>query len=134
MRLTDEERDMLVALQMEKAETFLRQADEMFTMKYWDIAANRYYYACFHAAQALLIKNGLSAKTHAGTISSFGIHFVKTGKIELHLGSFLSRMEQLRQKGDYNSVLTVTEDDISTMKAPAKAFVEAIKKILESDY
>ena len=37
MKLTDEERNSLVVLQMEKAKTFLKQADEMYEMKYWDI-------------------------------------------------------------------------------------------------
>ena len=81
MKLTDEERNSLVILQLEKAKVFLKQADEMFDLKYWDIASNRYYYACFHAVQALLIQNGLSCKTHDGLIACFGLNFIKTGKI-----------------------------------------------------
>lgn len=61
MKLNDEERNLLVVLEMEKANRFLDQAEEMTRLKYWDIASNRYYYACFHAIQALLIKNGLYA-------------------------------------------------------------------------
>ena len=83
MKLTDEERNSLVILQLEKAKVFLKQADEMFDLKYWDIASNRYYYACFHAVQALLIQNGLSCKTHDGLIACFGLNFIKTGKIRL---------------------------------------------------
>ena len=101
MSLSEEDRKILVRLQMEKARTFLAQADEMYRQKYWDIASNRYYYACFHAVQALLIHNGLSVRTHDGLITAFGLHFVKTGKVESRLGAFLSRMEQLREKGDY---------------------------------
>lgn len=52
----------------------------MFDMKYWDIASNRYYYACFHAVQALLIQNGLSCKTHDGLIACFGLNFKKQVK------------------------------------------------------
>lgn len=96
MSLSEEERSALVTLQMEKAETFLQQADEMYALKYWDIASNRYYYACFHAVQALLIKHGLTCRTHDGLIGCFGLNFIKTGKISSHLGSFLSRIEQLR--------------------------------------
>ena len=51
MKLTDEERNSLVILQLEKAKVFLKQADEMFDLKYWDIASNRYYYACFHRSE-----------------------------------------------------------------------------------
>ena len=49
MKLTDEERKLVVELQIEKAHRFLEQADEMSRQKYWDIASNRYYYACYHA-------------------------------------------------------------------------------------
>ena len=51
----------LVGLQLEKAHRFLAQADEMYSMQYWDLAANRYYYACYHAVQGLFIANGLPA-------------------------------------------------------------------------
>lgn len=79
MKLTDEERTLLVSLEMEKAHQFLDQAKEMTRLNYWDIASNRYYYACFHAIQALLIKNGLYAHTHDGLLTLFGLHFVKKG-------------------------------------------------------
>lgn len=77
MKLTDEERNSLVILQLEKAKVFLKQADEMFDLKYWDIASNRYYYACFHAVQALLIQNGLSCKTHDWVDSLLWLEFYK---------------------------------------------------------
>ena len=76
MSLSEEERNALVTLQMEKARTFLQQADEMYVLKYWDIASNRYYYACFHAVQALLIKHGLTCRTHDGLIGCFGLNFI----------------------------------------------------------
>ena len=40
MKLTDEERNSLVILQLEKAKVFLKQADEMFDLKYWDFFHN----------------------------------------------------------------------------------------------
>lgn len=52
MGLNDEERKTIVKLEMEKADRFLKQAGMMCDLEQWDIAANRYYYACFHAVQA----------------------------------------------------------------------------------
>ena len=112
MKLTDEERNLVVGLEMEKVYRFLNQAEEMTQLKHWDIASNRYYYACFHAIQALLIKNGLYAHTHDGLLTLFGLHFVKKGLVENELGAFMSRMEQLREKGDYNCYYSVTEEEI----------------------
>lgn len=59
-------KDTLISLQVEKAKRFLTQADEMVELKHWDLAANRYYYACFHAVQALFIAKSVNAHTHAG--------------------------------------------------------------------
>ena len=90
-------KDTLISLQVEKAKRFLTQADEMVELKHWDLAANRYYYACFHAVQALFIAKGVNAHTHAGINTQFSLHFVKTGIVDISYGSFLARMFQLRQ-------------------------------------
>ena len=83
----------MVGLEIEKAERFLKQADMMTDLEQWDRAANRYYYACFHAVQALFIHKGLSSRRHKGMLTQFGLHFVKTGIIEDRYGAFLTRME-----------------------------------------
>ena len=106
MSLNNEERNTLVSLQMEKANRFLEQAEMVRGLQQWDLAANRYYYACFHAVQGLFIHHGLASKRHTGMLSQFGLHFIKTGIIEDRLGGFLTRMEQLREKGDYNCFLS----------------------------
>ena len=131
MSLNEEERNTVVKLQMEKAHLFLQQADEMYKQRYWDIASNRYYYACYHAVQALLIKNGLNSHTHDGLITSFGLHFVKTGKIDRKLGAFLSRIEQLRKKGDYNCLYSVSEEEIATMIEPTKELICKIEELIK---
>lgn len=103
---------ILVSLQTEKAKRFLTQADEMANLKHWDLAANRYYYACFHAVQALFIAKGVNAHTHAGINTQFSLHFVKTGVVDISYGSFLARMFQLRQKADYNCAYEVSESEV----------------------
>ena len=55
MGLTNDERSSLVELRLEKAKRFIAEAEQMLSMGLWDLAANRFYYSCFHAAQALLI-------------------------------------------------------------------------------
>lgn len=53
MGLTNDERSSLVELRLEKAKRFIAEAEQMLSMELWDLAANRFYYSCFHAAQAL---------------------------------------------------------------------------------
>ena len=131
MSLREEDRRTMVGLELEKAMHFLAQADMIRDLKQWDMAANRYYYACFHAVQALFVHNGLAARRHSGMLNQFGLHFIKTGIIEDRLGAFLTRMEQLREKGDYNCVFSITEDELCTIIEPAHELVNVIKGLIK---
>ena len=120
----------MVALEIEKAHRFLNQAQMVQDMQQWDLAANRYYYACFHAVQALFIHNGLASKTHSGMLSQFGLHFIKPGIIEDRLGGFLTRMEQMREKGDYNCLISINEEELNTIIEPARELVKVIEDLV----
>jgi uncharacterized protein (UPF0332 family) len=131
MGLNDEERKTIVGLELEKADRFLKQANTMCDMEQWDMAANRYYYACFHAVQALFIHNKLASRRHSGMLTQLGLHFIKPGIIEDRLGAFLTRMEQLREKGDYNCLIEVTKDELLTLVDPAKELIDKIKQLVK---
>ena len=79
MRLNDEERRIIVNLEYEKALSFLKQAESIAALDFWDAVANRLYYAVFHAVSSLLVKDGYNVSTHKGTLVMFGQHYVKTG-------------------------------------------------------
>lgn len=128
--MNQEHRDSLVRLEIEKADRFFAQAEEMCRQQYWDIAANRYYYACYHAVQGLFIHDGISSHTHRGLNQRFGLNYIKTGKIPRELGSFLAAMEQLREKGDYNCKIEVSETEVRAMHSPAEALIAAVKNFL----
>ncbi len=132
MGLTTDERNSLVELRVGKSKRFLQEADHMVKLELWDLAANRFYYACFHAAQALLICHGLSAHTHAGTLGVFGMNFVKTGKIDKELGAFFSRMEQLRMKADYNCEYDVSKEEVESMSESAHLFLTTIQELINT--
>ncbi len=121
-----ENQEILIRLQIEKAKRFLSQADEMIELKHWDLAANRYYYACFHAVQALFIAKGVNAHTHTGINTQFSLHFVKTGIVDSSYGSFLARMFQLRQKADYNCAYEISESDVLEINGLAHKFIDAV--------
>lgn len=127
--MEQENKNILVGLQKEKAKRFLAQADEMVGLKHWDLAANRYYYACFHAVQALFIQKEINAHTHAGINTQFSLHFVKTGIVDISYGSFLARMFQLRQKADYNCAYEISKEDIYEIVTLAHNFINAVLKL-----
>ena len=64
MSLNDEERRIIVNLELEKATNTMTQISELQKLGYWDNIANRLYYAVFHAVNALLINDGHPVNTH----------------------------------------------------------------------
>ena len=67
---------LLVNLQKEKACRFLQDADDMVQQRRWEMAANRYYYACYHMVHAAFITRGITTKTHDGTLTELGRNFI----------------------------------------------------------
>ena len=130
MGLTDDERKTLVMLEMEKANRFLRQADKQKEQEEWDMAANRYYYACFHAVKALFIRNGIESHKHASLLRLFGQNFVLTEKVDSSFGPFLNQMEQLRTKADYNVLVSVSKKEIDSFAQPAHDLINEITKMV----
>lgn len=129
--MTDNDRQTVVRLQLERAHRFLSQADEMYSLHHWDLAANRYYYACYHAVQGLFIYENLPAtRKHASTRNQFTLQYVKTGRVELVYGSFFARMMELRQKADYNCAYDISEKDILDFVGLSRKFVTEIEKLI----
>ncbi|MGM9699976.1 MAG: HEPN domain-containing protein [Prevotella sp.] len=94
------------------------------------MAANRYYYACFHAVQGLFIHDKISGHTHAGMIRQFSLYYVKEKLIDLSYGSFLARLMQLRQKADYNCAYDITKEEVFDMQPRAIEFVRTIETLI----
>ena len=124
------DKELLIKLQKEKSHRFLSLAYDMVEQMRWDIAANRFYYACYHILQGLFISHGVSAKTHDGSLTHLGQDFIMQGTIDKKLGRFYARMVQLRQKADYNSVAEVSKEEVKELAPMAKDFVEAIERLL----
>lgn len=115
---------------MDRADRFLAQANEMLETKHYDLAANRYYYACFHAIQGLFIHDGITRNTHKGLHITLGQQYVLKGKFDPTLSSIFRTMEQLREKADYNCAYDISEDEAIEMREPSHKIIEEVKKQL----
>src|SRR5207237_6243117 len=76
---------------------------------YWDFAASRAYYAMFYAAQAMLLEKGLSFSSHSAVIAAFGREFSKSKVLDPKLHRYLIDGQDLRNAGDYDVGMPVTE-------------------------
>ena len=131
MSLSDEERRIMVELELERAEKIVQQFQTLQEQKYWDTLVNRMYYAAFHAVSALLIHNAMQVHTHRGALIVFNKEFVRTGVFTIEEGHLFSQLEGLRERGDYNCYVDTTEDEIVPMIEPLKALITKIKSIIQ---
>lgn len=113
-----------------KADEKLRVAQELVKVDAYDDAVSRAYYSAFHAAQALLLSEGLSAKTHRGVLNLFGLYFVKTGKFDKKFGRFLSNLKSDRENGDYEIFSFIDEEAMHVAVQEAEEFLKEAKRYL----
>jgi hypothetical protein len=121
-----------IELVMKRARETLLEAQYVVGQKFYRGAANRAYYAMFHAATALLLSEGLAFSKHQGVIGEFNRLYVKTSKFPKSLGSRLDYAFDARNVADYS-----VRDDISAELAEqlvqdAAAFVAEAERLLRT--
>lgn len=85
------------------------------------------YYAIFHAAKAALAVHNIETSTHAGLRSMFGMHLVKTGRIEAEWAADLGLSLEDRVKADYNVFAHFSDEDADDQQSRATAFLQRIR-------
>ncbi len=131
MSLSEEERYALVCYRIEKARTTLEQVKNIVSTGYWDMIANRLYYAAYYAVSALLLQSGYSVQTHHGIIQMLGLHFIKTGIIDKEFGSLYGQLFSLRQTGDYGDTFGLTERQVLPLLPQTEKFIKDIASLIE---
>lgn len=99
--MTDDERTALIALRLQNAKDTLQEITVHIEHGFWNTATNRMYYACYYVVAALLLKKGISVKTHSGVRQAFGKEFVVSGQVSKEQARFFSILYDNRQTGDY---------------------------------
>lgn len=131
MSLKEEDRQIIVEMELEKAERTFAEQDVLRKAGLWSTLANRLYYALFHAVSALLISEGHDVGTHKGAVIRFQQYFVKTRRFSVEDGRFYSQMQTMRENADYNCSYDVSEDEILSRIEPARQFIEKIKQYIK---
>ena len=131
MSLKEEDRQIIVEMELEKAERTFAEQDVLRKAGLWSTLANRLYYALFHAVSALLISEGHEVGTHKGAVIRFQQYFVKTRRFSVEDGRFYSQMQTMRENADYNCSYDVSEDEILSRIEPARQFIETIKQYIK---
>lgn len=130
MTLNDSERQTIVELELRKADINMAQAQLAADNGYWDLVANRLYYALFHAACGLMVRNHLIVNSHKGCVMLFNRHFIREGIISVEDGRIFSMLQTKREEADYNCYLEATEEEIAPLLPRAQHLIDIIKQLL----
>lgn len=131
MSLNDEERQIIVRLEKEKALNTFAEMDVLSKAGLWNNIANRLYYSAFHAVCALLINDQHPVGTHQGAVVMLNQYYVKTGLLTKEDGTFYSQLQTLREKSDYNCTYNATEADTFPRIARTKQFIDNVLGLIK---
>jgi uncharacterized protein (UPF0332 family) len=93
------------------------------------VVVNRLYYACFHAAQAVLYDRGFEPESHGAVLSLFGSEVVVEGDAPRDKGRFLNDLSTLRKQADYG--YEPIDEDVDALLDETDSFVDAMERLIE---
>ena len=128
--LSDEDKRSLSKVRYEHAEQCLKTARMLLTENDYLGAANRSYYAVFHAMRSVLALDGIDRKHHSGIISEFRRLYIKTGVFQTEYSEIIDRQSFYRTNSDYNDFFVISKKEVAEQIADAEHFLAVIHNYL----
>lgn len=116
---------------LEKAHSTFLEGEKLFETDLYSGAINRFYYAAFHAARALLATKQLDSSKHSGVISLFNREFVKPGKISRESGKTLNAAFNIRSEADYDDFTEFTLNECEAMRESVRLLILEVERYIE---
>ena len=120
-----------ITIYLAKAEESLRTAESEFANGRYNSCANRCYYACFQAAIAALLREGIRTRgqwSHAFVQGQLvGVLINKRHRYESELRRVLADNQSLRDQADYRAEL-VTATQAGRALRRSRLFVAAVRQ------
>ena len=130
MTLSSEDRQAVIDYRIERSYAAFNEAQYVAQGRFWNLTANRLYYAVFYICEALLLSNQINTNSHAGVSRMMNLHFVRTGKLQKREGELLGRLFRMRQTGDYDDLSDWTEEEIMPLFKPVEELINKIKTLI----
>ena len=117
-------------LSLAKAKSFLESARKNLNMGIYDGALVMAYLAFFHAARALLFKDGWREKSHICISAYLREFYVKPGILEVRWARYLDYVRNLRHQTQYDVGFSPEPEEVEAIIPKAEAFIEVVENIL----
>ncbi|MEE9369827.1 MAG: HEPN domain-containing protein [Sedimentisphaerales bacterium] len=118
--------------ELTRAKKALLAAKTLLENQLYEDCVSRAYYAVLHAAKAALATVGVEPESHHAVRRMFGLHLVKTGKLEKDFAKILTAEQEDREIGDYDIHIEIEKDTAAKRVRDAEKFVKRIEKYLQT--
>ncbi len=116
--------------ELSRAKKSLLAAKTLLEEELFEDCVSRAYYAVLHAAKAALALSEIEVGSHVGVRSMFGLHLVKSGKIEKEFAKILTAEQEDREIGDYEIYIDIEPERADQRVDEAEKFVQRIEHYL----
>ncbi len=129
--MNDEEKTTLCRVRFARAEECLHTAEENIRLGDYRAAANRIYYAIFHAMRSVLALDEIDMSKHSAIIAAFRKAYLKTNILDRRFSGLITDAFEIRNESDYDDFYIVVKADVEEEIADTKEFLSAIKQHLK---
>ena len=120
----------LSSARIQRSKDCLREAALLLENGEYRGAANRAYYAAFHALRAVLALDGFDSKKHSGVIAKFRELYIKTGLFTPELSDTIGSLFRIRSASDYDDFYVASKSDVEHQYERAIKLVSEIEQYL----
>jgi uncharacterized protein (UPF0332 family) len=125
-----EQRRTLIRYRLDQARETIEEASIMIENEKFRAAINRIYYGIFYALLALGLKYQFKTSKHAQILGWFNKTFIKDEIFDRKYGIIAREAFETRQKGDYDTYVTFSKDDVVQKHEQMKDFIKTIEQFI----
>lgn len=124
--------DDLVRYRINTAQEKLESSKILLDAGHYKDSIGRSYYAIFTGVRAVLAKDGIDFKKHAGVIAYFQKEYIKSEILDKKYSKYLQAAFQIRNSCDYSDFFIVSREDAEEQYQHAAEMLKAIGEYLET--
>ena len=119
---------------LDKARGALEAAKVLLNAGDYEGAANRSYYAIFHALRAVTALAKFDAKKHSAVIAYFNRNYIKPGIFDKSLSRVIKSAFELRHSADYQDFYAVSIEQVRAQVGNAAEVIDVIADYLTKQF
>lgn len=119
----------LARYRMEKAQSNLMTARQLFQLGRYDDSVSKSYYAILTAMRCLLAIKHVDSHRQDGVITLFNQHFIKTKYFSKEINKIIRNVKSLREEADYGDFVLITKELAEKEISHAEKFLIETEKV-----